>query len=71
MIDFICMANLFGDLAAPPTLGSLAGGMGIMTAGIIPKLLDGWSAQVLTLTVGPFRLPFPVGFVQLIRVVVV
>ena len=44
--------------AASSTLGSLAGGLGVMIAGTLLKTLDGWSSEFLTLTIGPFRLLF-------------
>jgi MFS family permease len=49
--------------AASSTLGSLAGGLGIIVAGTILRLLDGWSFQIANLTIGPFRLLFLVSCV--------
>jgi MFS family permease len=44
--------------ATSSTLGSLAGGFGVLVAGILLKLLSGWSVELISLSVGPFRLLF-------------
>ena len=44
--------------AASSTLGSLAGGLGIMFAGVFLKVFDGWSVQFLNMNIGPFKLLF-------------
>ena len=44
--------------AASSTLGSLAGGVGIMTAGSIVRLLEGWHAPFLSFTMNPYRIVF-------------
>jgi MFS family permease len=44
--------------ATSSTLASLAGGMGVIAAGTLLKILSGWSVDLLSLSLGPFRLLF-------------